>query len=109
VSQARLEGHLDQVERGLLRGWVYDPAETDARVSLIITADGELIGRVLANRFRPHLHAEGRTDGRHGFELNIHPKLSPLRPHLLAIRREQDGLHVPGSPVVLAEIRQFDQ
>ena len=108
MTDTGLQGHLDEVQRGLLRGWAFDPTAPDARISLVITVDGELIGRVLANRFRPHLHAAGDTDGRHGFELHIVPPLSPLRPHLLAIRREQDGLHVPGSPVVLAEATQFD-
>jgi hypothetical protein len=108
VTEAALEGHLDEVQRGLLRGWAFDPSALDTRVSLVITADGELIGRVLANHFRPHLKAAGRGDGRYGFELHIVPPLSPLRAHLLAIRRERDGVHVPGSPVVLAETTGFD-
>lgn len=108
MSEARLHGYLDEVQRGLLRGWALDPDAPDARVSLLITAGGELIGRVLANRFRPHLHATGQTDGRHGFELHIVPPLSPVTAHLVAVRREHDGVHVPGSPVVLAAATRFD-
>lgn len=108
MSEARLHGYLDEVQRGLLRGWALDPDAPDARVSLLITAGSELIGRVLANRFRPHLHATGQTDGRHGFELHIVPPLSPVTAHLVAVRREHDGAHVPGSPVVLAAATRFD-
>jgi hypothetical protein len=108
VNGAALEGHLDEIQRGLLRGWALDPAIPDQRVSLLITADGVLVGRVLANRFRPHLHATGRSDGRHGFELFIAPPLSPLKTHVIGVRREQDGAHVPGSPVAMAGAVHFD-
>jgi hypothetical protein len=109
VIKVALEGHLDEIQRGLLRGWAFDPAMPDARISLLITADGVLLGRVLANRLRPHLHATGQTDGRHGFELSVDPPLSPLASHVIAIRREQDGAHIPGSPVVLTQAAHFDR
>lgn len=108
MTEFALQGHLDEIQRGLLRGWAFDPAISDARVSLLITADGVLLGRVLANRLRPHLHATGQTDGRHGFELSVVPPLSPLKSHVIAVRREQDGAHVPGSPAVLAKAAHFD-
>jgi hypothetical protein len=31
-----------------------------------------------------------------------------LKSHVIAVRREQDGAHVTGSPVVLAEASHFD-
>ncbi len=108
MTNPALEGHLDEVRRGLLRGWALDPAMPDDRISLLITADGVLLGRVLANRFRPHLHAQGRSDGRHGFELHMTPPLSPLEPHVIAVRREHDGAHLPGSPVRLAKATTCD-
>ncbi len=71
----------------------------DAPVSLLITLDGELAARVLANRSRADLAAAGIGTGRYGFSVRLDARSKPLQRRVLRIRREGDGAELPGSPV----------
>jgi hypothetical protein len=63
-----LRGHVDQIGRRCIIGWAQDETCPEAPVCLDIYAGSELVGQVVANRFRPDLAAAGIGDGRHGFE-----------------------------------------
>ena len=101
-------GHLDAVTRQGIAGWAWDPDEPDTPVVIILTADDKVIGRVLANQFRPDLKAAGIGNGRFGFDFR-HPSLSLGRRYVIGARREVDGSHLLGSSAVLEASTVFDQ
>ncbi|HEV2335952.1 MAG TPA: Hint domain-containing protein [Stellaceae bacterium] len=111
-----LRGQLDGCDRRLIWGWAQDSADPGRRVGLRVKLNGEVIGRVLANRFRADLEGDGIGDGRHGFELRLElglelpgpSRLSPLEPHEIRVEREADGVELPGSPLTLPAAHGFN-
>ena len=63
-----LRGYVDQAGPRLCCGWAQDILAPEEPVCLDITEDGRTIGRILANRYRGDLDAEGFGSGYHGFE-----------------------------------------
>jgi hypothetical protein len=59
-------------------------------VCLDIYAGSELVGQVVANRFRPDLAAAGIGDGRHGFEF-VPPEELALTPGTVRVCRTRGG------------------
>lgn len=96
-----LRGHLDLINLAVMSGWVQDTIHPDEPVSLIVTSNGSLIARVLANRYRDDLKDADVGSGRHGFELLLPQPLSPFERHVVRICQETDGSDIPGSPVTL--------
>jgi len=103
-----LTGKLDIVNLQEVVGWAVDDAQPDAPVSLLIIIDDELVGRVLANRYRADLAAAGIGSGRHSFELEFPKSLHPFEHHVVRVCRESDGADLAESPVVLEPSRHFD-
>ncbi|MBP2230840.1 hypothetical protein J2847_004149 [Azospirillum agricola] len=73
VIAAAIEGHIDAVQEGRVFGWAWDRAHPDDRleVELRLERDGGaplVLGRVLADRPRADLAANGIGDGGHAFE-----------------------------------------
>ncbi len=104
-----LLGHIDSVGRKRMHGWVRDDAHPAASVSLIVTANDRLLGRVVANVHRADLVQAGIGDGRFGFEVAFTPALSPARSWLVHVRSEGTGEDVPGSPIRLQASSEFDE
>ncbi len=107
-SATPMQGRIDQASRGLVRGWVRDPDAPASPVSLLVSVDGVLAARVLANGHRPDLEEAGFGVGRHAFVTHL-SGLSPLRRYVVRVQREGNGLDIPGSPVILAPIDRLDQ
>jgi hypothetical protein len=63
-------------------------------VCLDIVAGGELIGQVVANRYRADLEAAGHGSGRHGFAFVV-PAGWAFAPTSVAVRRSLDGAVLP--------------
>ena len=103
-----LLGWLDFGTRERIAGWAQDTSAPEIPVSLVISADDEFVARVLANRFRSDLLQAGIGGGRHGFDITLNGVL-PLGGHLLAVRREEDGTHLLGSPILVPPVSRFDQ
>jgi glycosyltransferase involved in cell wall biosynthesis len=103
-----LQGCIEQATRERVLGWAHDSDAADARVSLLITVNDVLVTRVLADRPREDLLQAGIGDGAHSFDISLNG-LSPLSHHVVAVQREQDGAHLPGSPAVVAPATRFDQ
>ena len=103
-----LRGCLDEVGRREIRGWASDTDAPDRRVSLVVSANGQVIGRCLANRERGDLATAGIGDGRHAFSFRPGGALSPLTRYEIAVRREGDGAHLAGSPAVIEAAKAFD-
>jgi len=103
-----LIGNIDHVSMSGLHGWAQESEHPGARVSLLVTADDDLVGRVLANHYRDDLESAGIGDGRHAFTLSFDDSLLMLSPRVIRVRRESDGADVPGSPKTITPPLIFD-
>jgi glycosyltransferase involved in cell wall biosynthesis len=104
----RWRGQLDHASRLRLRGWAQDEADPEKPVRLVITDNGVVLARVLANANRDDLRESGFGSGRHGFEFLIPRGLSPLEPHVIDIRRAADGVSIGNCPWTIPEAAEFD-
>jgi len=102
-----LIGSLDAVSRLRVAGWAQDPDHPTRRVGLAVSIDGRVVGRMLADRFRPDLQAAGIGDGHHAFDFML-PKFSPFALHEVRLKREVDGKDLPGSPFLLQPTAELD-
>ena len=108
IVPATWRGNLDLVSREYIEGWAWDPRTPDTPMSLEVLDNGEVIAKVLANRYRQDLEAAGIGRGRHGFSLTIPGGLSPLKRHVIRVIADSDGCEMPASPVVIAASSGFD-
>jgi glycosyltransferase involved in cell wall biosynthesis len=108
IGLGELKGCLDEVGRDQISGWAQDSLDSERRVSLVVTINGDVVGRTLANRHRPDLAAAGFGSGWHGFRINIPGGLSPHKTYLIGIARETDGQELEGSPVLLEALGEVD-
>ncbi len=85
-----LRGWVEGVSADALWGWAQDSGDPQNPVSLHVLADGCVVGRVLANRFRADLKAAGLGDGRRAFEFHAPKGVDFSRAHV-ELRRASDG------------------
>ena len=104
-----LHGCIDFASATRVDGWAWDPDRADAPVSLLVLADGAVVGRCLANRWRQDQLAAGIGDGEHAFSLQLRKRLAGGERHLIEVRREEDGAVLPGSPKIVETPLSFDQ
>jgi O-antigen biosynthesis protein len=90
-----LQGHLDVVTSRSIEGWARCAAHPDAPVCLDIFAGEQLIGQVLANRYREDLERAGIGRGRHGFLFAL-PQAFDVA--TLCVRRSFDGAALAPAP-----------
>ncbi len=83
-----LRGYVDEVSAHRIAGWAQTVEHPEAPLCLDIYAGGQLIGRVLANRYRDDLARAGIGSGCHGFEFAPPRDLSA---HVIEVRRSLDG------------------
>ena len=102
-----LTGSIDELTRRHVTGWARDIAHPEAPVVVVITANGELVGRTVANTPRPDLVAAGIGTGTFSFSVPLRPPLAPGRDWLVHVRSEIDGRDVPGSPIRLPAASEF--
>ena len=62
-----LRGHLDFASLHCVIGWAQDIDAPDTPVSLVVSVDEKVVGRVLADRYRPDLEEAAIGCGRHAF------------------------------------------
>lgn len=103
-----LKGNLDVIDLRQVVGWAQDDAQPDVPVSLLVTDNDRLIGRILANRYRADLQQAGIGSGRHSFAFQFAKSLAPFENHVLRVRRESDGADLAQSPVTLEATQAFD-
>jgi hypothetical protein len=87
---------------GLFYGWALDEARPWRRVALEIVVNGQVHAATLAMRRREDLVRAGMGDGSCGFHFEPMPPLPADRALLVQVRRMEDGVDLPGSPVLLA-------
>jgi len=108
-SPETLQGFIECCDWIRVEGWVYDPTNPKQRVRLEISCDGEVVGHVVADRYRPDLEDVGYLgDGCCSFSFRHPITLNPLSGHTIEIRRAVDHVHVPGSPMRLSAPSAFD-
>ena len=105
VPPQRTKGYLDVASRTQIEGWAQDVAQPGASLSLLILDSDVLVARVLANRYRADLEADGIGDGRHGFHFDFPRALSSQERHVIRVCREADGVDLERSPIVLAPVQ----
>ena len=86
-----LRGQVNRVSDNRIAGWAQNIDHPEAPVCLDIYAGGELIGQVLANRYREDLERENLGSGRHGFEFTPPAGLT-FAPDAVNVRRSLDGI-----------------
>ena len=67
TREGALRGNIERIEGGMLIGW----AAGTATVELDVLADDEIVGRVIANRYRADLDFHGINGGRAGFSMAL--------------------------------------
>ncbi len=92
-----MRGHVNRVTNNCIAGWAQNTDHPEAPVCLDIYAGGQLIGQVLANRYREDLARAAIGSGRHGFEF-IPPAGLTFAPDAVDVRRSLDG--VPLAPTI---------
>ena len=75
APQRQFSGWLDGISSGACQGWVFDKNAPHVRVEVEAVWGGEVIGRAIADQYRPRLLNSGIGDGRHAFALPIPPAL----------------------------------
>ena len=89
-AAAAPRGSIDVVSPCYIAGWAQNPHHPEAPVCLDIYADGRLIGRTLANRYREDLQRAGLGSGRHSFAF-IPPRGVAVTAQAVEVRRSLDG------------------
>ena len=77
-------------------------------MTLAVLDNGEVLAKLVANKYRRDLEAAGIGDGRHGFSWTVPGGLSPLKRHVIQVLGEADGCELPSSPAVIAASGGFD-
>jgi hypothetical protein len=94
-----IRGSLDGVVDSEVGGWAFDAASSTSLVDVEVLIDGEVVGRALADRYRPDLAEAGIGDGRCAFALSI--AVDDWRdglPHEVRARATGTDLELDGSP-----------
>lgn len=94
AQAAQLRGFVDFADQRLVTGWAQNSGHPEAPVCLDILANGRLIGRALANRYRDDLEQAGLGSGRHCFMFEQPAGLN-IRPETVEVRRSLDGALLP--------------
>ena len=87
---SELRGNVDHLGKASISGWAQNTDHPEAPVCLDIYADGKLIGRSLANRYRQDLAHAGLGSGCHGFEF-VPPAGLSFAARSIEVRRSLDG------------------
>lgn len=80
-----VEGFVDRVRAGEVRGWALDPNQPLRRVRVFACCEGRIVAETSADQVRPDLARDGRGDGRHGFVLRLPQALLDGQPRRLRI------------------------
>jgi hypothetical protein len=85
-----LRGSVEYAANGVCAGWAQCPDAPEVPVTLLVMRGGEILLRVVANRYRPELRAAGLGSGCHGFIFAV-----PEADGELVLRRALDGAVLP--------------
>ncbi len=99
INQAQtIEGYFDRCVTSGLSGWIWNSETPECRLEAEIICDGQLVGRLLADKFRSDLLAAKIGDGKYMFEGSIPEALFDGKQHSIEVREKLTGLILTGSP-----------
>ena len=81
-----LRGEVDYIAEGVCAGWAQCADAPEVPVTLLVMRGGEILARVVANRYRADLRAAGWGSGCHGFAVAL-----PEGAGEITLRRALDG------------------
>jgi len=80
------DGLLQGIGNGVALGWAADRTNPDARLSVALVVDGEIVAEGMADVPRPDLADMDLGDGAHGFLIELPPRLqTPARRRIVAL------------------------
>lgn len=88
VVAGPITGNLEAIQDGVLSGWMIDTVSGEAVEAEVLVA-GEVVGRVVANRYRTDLDQAGLAGGRGGFTTVLPAGVDSLSQ--VSLRRIVDG------------------
>jgi hypothetical protein len=92
-------GYFDGIIDGHAVGWAWITGERDSRLTVSVSADGELMATGRADLYREDLRSRGIGDGRYGFRIRIEGAPTD-------IRCEVDGFVLPDSRLSSQSVEQ---
>ena len=93
-------GFVDDVLPGTISGWAANLSKPDARVSLDLVVDGEVVDTVIADQPRPDLAAAGIGDGYSAFTFNLKPDAGFKEPRPVSVRMSGTRMELCNSPLL---------
>jgi hypothetical protein len=79
-----IEGHVDEITRSRVRGWVFDPERPDENFWLVIKVNDREVAQCAADRHRDDLQERIGT-GNHEFCFNFDPPLSVFQEFMIEV------------------------
>lgn len=102
-KRAVVEGVVDGLANGVLRGWAWFPGSPDMSARVAVRSDGKLVAEVDATVFRADLAAAGKRAGQCAFELALR-NLPDLGTTISVTVETPDGSRqLAGSPLIVPE------
>lgn len=71
TPEMKIEGYVEGIQGGFLRGWVRDPSDDNNVISLDVFLCNERLATLNADIYRKDLEAAGMGAGKHGFEFKV--------------------------------------
>lgn len=99
-----IRGSLDKCDAIGIDGWAFNKIKQGDPLEIEILADGQLIGRVMADKYREDLLAAGFGNGNHSFKIDPPPGLFDGNEHLIEAREVSTGFLLPNSPKVFKAV-----
>ncbi len=87
APEGALRGAVDMAGPEVCAGWAQCPEAPDVPVTLLVMAGGEILARIVANRYRADLRIAGIGKGCHGFAVALP---AGVRGNI-TLRRASDG------------------
>jgi hypothetical protein len=88
IGRRPVEGFVDKVLAGEVRGWALDPNRPGRRVHVVARCEGRVVAEALADLPRRDLLADGRGDGRCAFALRLPAALLDGAPRILRVEAQ---------------------
>lgn len=97
-SSVVVEGRLEAVLDGYVRGWAWIPSDPHRCVRVQIAVDGAVVASGVADLYWPRLQSAGIGDGAHGFEVMLPPPLSDGGTHTVCALAGPDDVPLTVAP-----------